>query len=281
MSSPPKQLGAVVIAGMLIAAALPICGCVARQAISSPNPTPFVTQPSRLEHIDGLPFELIWMTPEFSTRLFSTVKISAVRSDQLDSDTWIFSAGAFVRTRENYILRTEKIAAYLQQTTAEAFRRKVSKKEAVGVRIEEGLPLQSVDEFSAPQTPLPSYEPLQRENRTLLIELSISEMSLGDPLIYGGLFAAPIPGIANLSTGVKAPALTIEAKFVDEATGEVIIELLDRRYPPIKIVDFNRLTVERSLRKIADQFAQDLARLFFANKGERLPRRWPVSLIPW
>ncbi|NND87722.1 MAG: hypothetical protein HKM28_00585 [Flavobacteriaceae bacterium] len=258
-------------------------GCTVKKFAEELKPSSFITQPKRLAKSKDLPFNLAWVSPEISTRLFGDVIVSAVLSDMVDSDKWVFSAGTFVPTRNNYIERTLEVSDYIQDRVIKRLEEKREERKMESILISKGLPQNTKDEqTSDPDVePIPYLEPLDRGDRTLLIEVSVSEITFGDPLIYGGLFAAPIPGIANLSTGVKSPSITLEAKFVDKATGVVITEVIDRRFPQIRIIDLNRLIIEQSLKEMSDSFAEDIAELFFNESREKIPGRWPFSILPW
>jgi len=100
-------------------------------------------------------------------------------------------------------------------------------------------------------------------------------------VLYGALQAVPIPAVANLSTAVKAPSLTVEARLVDQTTGEVVAEVIDRRFPQVKVIDINRLTVSSALHELADSFADDMVKAFYRRPGEVVGSRWAFSLLPW
>lgn len=259
-----------------------VSGCTIHDAIAPVTPTPFLVHANELEKLDKLPFEKAWIAPEAAAWRYDSLVVDAVETDRVDPGDWIYSAGTFIPTRESYLDRVQELAEYIQEETSERFEeyrdkpRPLEVSQTVAVELVPPPPLAS----GTPRAFAP-IEPLTPPSRELRLRLSISEANFGDPVLYGGLLAVPIPAIANLSTAVKAPSLTVEAKLVDGPTGRVIMEILDRRFPQIKIVDINRLTDLRAVKELADSFAEDLVEAFYLQPGERVGRRWAFSLLPW
>ena len=268
---------------LVLTLSLGLSGCTIKKAFESIEPSSFITQPKRLASSDNLPFRKSWVSPEISTKLYSDIIVQAVLSDKLDADEWIFSAGTFVPTQSKYLQRSVSVADYLQDRIVLHLEDKGKAQSVGSVKIEKGIPENTNDEYTLERfvEPIPLFEPLTRGDRTLSIEVSVSELTFGDPLIYGGLFAVPVPGIANLSSGLKAPSMTIEAKFIDKLTGEVIAEIIDRRFPQVRVLDLHRLLIEQSIKELSNSFAEDIASLFFNEDGETISKRWPVSISPW
>lgn len=259
--------------------------CTVKDAVENLKPTRFIENPEILEPPKNTPFDLAWMSPNVPTWQYDTLVVEAVRTDQIDTDNWIYSAGTFIPTKEIYNRRVNELAEYIQQSLTMRFEN--YGRPRTPIEIEKGLPLVSgstgiielpTDADLVPKIPIELAIP---ESRTLKVELSIAEANFGDPLIYGGLLAVPVPAAANLSTALKSPSLTLEAKFRDGKTGEVLTELVDRRFPQVKVIDVNRLTVASALHEIADSFAEDLVASFYRKKGEKVGKRWPFSLVPW
>lgn len=244
----------------------------------------FISDPEQLQTPRDNPFSLFWETAKISTWIFDRIIVEAVRTDLIDSDQWLYSAGSFVPTKEIYQQRVYELADYIQTAlTAELIDQAKAKRkvEVVNTFPVTFIPDQLALALQNETTPVPAIDPIKPGGRTMLLQVSISEAVFGDPLVYAGLLAVPVPALANLSTAVKSPSLILEAKFIDQATGEVIVEIVDRRFPQIKIVDINRLFVSSALRELADSFNEDVATLFFRHTGEAISHRSPVSLLPW
>ncbi len=259
-----------------------LVACTARQAIEQPKPTSFISHRDELAKPPNTPFTLAWAAPKAEASEYARVIVAAVRTDYLQTSNWVFRAGTLIPTREDYLNRVEQLAEYIQRTVTQQFEE--HDKPSQDVVVEKADPVQPRDTGPPEnQGSEPLVEPMRGvvPTRTLVIELSIAEANFGDPIIYGGLLAVPVPAVANLSTAVKSPSLTLEARMVDQETGDIVTELVDRRFPQIKIVDINRLTIASALRELADSFAEDLVKSFYRKKGEKICDRLPFSLLPW
>ncbi|MFN8390406.1 MAG: hypothetical protein U0136_08965 [Bdellovibrionota bacterium] len=258
-------------------------GCTVRDAIQDLRPTSFIEH-ENLEKTDVTPFDLAWIAPNIGASQYETLIVEAVRTDYVDTSRWIYSASALLPSRAAYVDRLNELADYIQREVTERFKSYPEKAAQVSVK-----PLPAVQQWELeveklalpPPVPATPVELIDPGSRALRVQISIAEADFGDPVVYAGLLAVPVPGVANMSTAVKSPSLTLEARLVDEHSGEIKMELLDRRFPQVKIVDINRLTVSSALHEIADSFADDLVRSFYRKPGNVVGRRWPFSLVPW
>lgn len=264
-----------------------LSACTVNDAAWLPQPTEFLERPERLDSPADAPFDLLWSNDGVNNWFFDKIIIQPVRTDLLDSELWYLSLGTFVPTEKQYEYRAFELSDYVQQSVAEAFLEKSEAQADRQFAIVKELPFVRVQSYTldalSPELvePIPLLQPLTPGHRTLVIQIAITHLTFGDPLVYAGLFAVPVPGVANLSTAVKAPSLGVEARLIDQESGGVIAEIVDRRFPQVKVIDFNRLLIARALEEQADSFAEDLAEYFYRNVGEKVPRRSPVSLIPW
>lgn len=268
--------------------------CTVHQAVKKYEPTSFLTHSEKLSEPKNTPFNLAWIADDIESWQFDTLLVEAVKTNQQNPDDWIYSASAFIPTKESYLEKVEELAIYLQKAVSKQFDRYSGKPNPVTV--ERGIPYVTTppepevpveDEMKeeAPseleKAPENALDALLPERRTLVVELSIAEVNFGDPTVYGGLLFVPVPGIANLSTAVKSPSLTIEARLMDQKTNSVITEILDRRFPQLKPIDLNRLTISSALHEMCDAFADDLVRSFYRKKGQRVRGQLAFSLLPW
>lgn len=262
-----------------------ISGCTVESAIERIDPTEFITSPNLLHKPDNTPFDLAWSAPDINAREYDTVVVNPVRTDKVNPGNWIYSASTFIVSSEGYLERVDELAKYIERDLTTKFA--AYHTDDLKVLLDPDPPVeteQSASTIEQPGGAEPLGEPLSSffpEGRTVVIDVSIAEADFGDPIIYGGLLAVPVPGVANMSTAVRAPSLTLEARLTDPQTGEVLTELVDRRFPQVKIVDINRLTVSSALHEIADSFSDDLVASFYRKHGERVGRRLPFSLLPW
>ena len=263
-----------------------LSGCTVNEAITALEPTDFITAPDRLEKPKSTPFDLAWVRPDVSSHRYYSVIVAPVRTDYVQAENWIYSASTFLPTRQSYITRVDELASYIQRSLTKEFEAYDVGESDTKPDIQKGKPIELITPEIPPKVDGSgkSFKPIQlinRENLALRVEISISEANFGDPVVYGGLLAVPVPAAANLSTAVKSPLLTLEVKFVELPSEEVIAELVDRRFPQVKIVDVNRLTVSSALRELTDSFVVDLVASYYRKRGETVGKRMPFSLLPW
>ena len=278
-NQPPTLLTTFLV--LLISSLL--TGCTVKQAVEDLRTTEFLNYQA-LQPTKVTPFDRAWIAPNIAAGVYESLIVDAVRTDFVKPDNWIFSAGTFMPTRESYLAKVNKLADYIQHAVTDRFAEGEEKDPQVAVkRAPAHEPIQGeVEKLAAPKPQRRDpIEPLNPGPRTLHVQISIVEADFGDPLIYAGLLAVPVPAAANISTAVKSPSLTLEARLVDQESGEIKMALIDRRFPQLKIVDVNRLTVSSALHEIADSFADDLVRSLYRKPDHVIGKRWPFSLVPW
>lgn len=268
---------------LLLSVVVGFFGCTVKEAIETLRPTSFIEH-EQLAPSKVTPFDLVWVSPNIAASLYDSLVVEAVRTDFVNPDNWIYSAGPFMRSRDAYIDEVNDLAEYMQRTVIRRFRKYPERDP--DVLVEQCAPMETfeseLEKLVLPKAvPSDRIEPVEPEGRALSVQISIAEANFGDPLLYAGLLAVPLPGVANMSTALKAPSLTLEARLVDRDTGELKMVLIDRRFPQVKIVDVNRLTISSALHELADSFAADLVRSFYRKPGHVVGRRWPFSLVPW
>lgn len=261
-------------------------GCTIRAAIQTPEPTAFIQSPELLERPKYTPFSLAWISQEIPNREYTTVIVSAVRSDMVDSANWINSSSTFLRSRESYVDRLHDLAEYTQSAVQKALVKFDSKPEDTmvtsGIAFEPAvaaLPIPTPTSF--PLEAEPRLDSLASHENSLEIQISIAEVCFGDPVLYGGLLFVPVPAAANLSTAARSASLTLEARFIDGNSNVAVGELIDRRFPRIKAIDLNRLTVDSAVHEMADSFAEDLVRSIYRKEKQKVKGHFPFTLIPW
>ncbi len=279
---------------LILSALLWFTGCTLHEALEPPTATSFIQAPELLEKPKQTPFSLAWMAPGMKNNEYNRIVVAAVRSNEANPENWIYSSSALLRSKESYLDLVNELAEYIQKEVTKEFeeypRKPISTEITSGIAFEpavQNLPIQIPDERNPSlENPTdgsegtPAVTDILHE-RTLEVRISIAQVDFGDPILYGGLFAVPIPAAANLSTAARSPSMTLEARLVDSETQQAVAELVDRRFPRIKALDLNRLTVVSAVHEMADSFAADLVASFYRKKGQKVRRRFPVTLIPW
>ena len=268
----------------LVLIGITVVGCTVKDALEDITPTSFVQHPDLLRKPKNTPFSLAWVRPQIRGWQYDTLFVEAVRTDQIDLENWVLSTSVFLPTKESYQSKVLELADYIQEEISDAFDE--YEKKSSELKVKKGAPVEQLPSavpaaLIDPDPVPPNIDPVDRPEKVLILSISIAQVDFGDPVIYGGLTAVPSPAAANLSTAVKSPSLTLEARFTDKQTGEVVAELVDRRFPQVKPLDVNRLTISSAVHELTDSFAADLVAAFYRKHGEKVGRRLPFSLIPW
>ena len=81
-----------------------------KQAVEYPQPTSFIEYPEKLSKPKYTPFDRAWIAPNIRRSSYDSLVVDAVRSDLVNYDSWIFSAGTFIPTRTIYMELVTELA---------------------------------------------------------------------------------------------------------------------------------------------------------------------------
>ena len=117
-----------------------------------------------------------------------------------------------------------------------------------------------------------------------VLQLQLSEVGLGEPLLYTAAWAIPLPGTSTAYDSMHTSVLAFEGKLIHRESDMVLCEFADRRIPKIRvIIDLNKLTsTSAPLRDVADDWAVEISNALTTRldksdiKGEGF-----ITLIPW
>ena len=116
--------------------------------------------------------------------------------------------------------------------------------------------------------------------RTIVVEIALTELEFSRPIARAGSMVAPIPGAGAALSMISDPHAAFAARVTDGATGELIATAADRKFPPTRIVDLNKLTVTSSAREICSLWADSIARGIQSKDGEKITSQ-SFSFLPW
>ncbi len=123
-----------------------------------------------------------------------------------------------------------------------------------------------------------------REEADYAFECEITELSLGNPILYIGTWLIPIPGIATAVDASTTPTVAIEARLVDVDFNRVVAELYDRKIPKIRILDLRKaISMTSPIREVMRDWSIELARAFTyrSDIDESVEGTSDFSLVPW
>jgi hypothetical protein len=217
-----------------------ILGCGAYKRIAPVSPT-FLEGVDTASTVENLPFDHAWVQPNFDARKYSKLFIKPVRTDLVSDESRTHSFSAFLATKEGYDEAVGQIAEYFRA-------------EIIGAIGEyPGNRITIVDK------PGPGV---------ITAEIALTEVEFSHPVARAASLAAPIPG-----TGAAISAVTdTHAAFalrVTDPSGKLVATVADRKYPPTRIIDLNKLTVSSSAREVCALWADTMAEAF--NKGRFAP----------
>jgi len=82
-------------------------------------------------------------------------------------------------------------------------------------------------------------------------------------------------------SAVSDPHVAFAARFSDGGTGKLLATIADRRFPPTRIVDLNKLTVTSSAREVCAIWAKIIAEGLNSDKLTKVKQQGSFSLLPW
>lgn len=229
-------------------------GCGYQKALTPAEPKGFIRLKDDNLASEKVPFQYLWQDPkskeliELRNNNQFTVYVAPVRVDYLD----------FADKPEELKQTAHEIAKYLREQIIKKTKSKKGKYRNAII----------VDRESAAETKL---------------EIALTEIGLGSPLLYTGAWLLPLPGTGTAVDSMHQPLLAIEARLIDQETKRSIAELADRKIPKIRILDLNKVTSKKSpLKDISNNWAEELSSgLHSRLDKEKVASAGSFTLIPW
>lgn len=242
------------LSSLTLACLLLFSGCGYEKALSPAEPKGFIERKETNLITEKTPFQYVWRNPDAPRRRelvqdgHYTIYIAPV-------DTSLLS---FEGKDEALEKRVDEIATYLREQVGKE----------IGKYDGEKLKASVVEDSS---------------QADLVLEMALTEIGFGSPLLYTGAWLVPLPGTGTAVDSMHAPVLAMEAKLEDSKTQTTVVELADRRIPEVRILDLNKVTSKMSpLRDVSNKWAEDLGRGLQTDlESEELPRRKYFTLVPW
>lgn len=235
----------VQILGLLL---LLCAGCSLKERVSPISPR-FLDGVPVESTVDGVPFQHTWLAPrKKKSTTYRSVFVRPVRTDVLDADEWKRSRGLAVTSKEEF----DKSAALL----ARYFR------------------IRLLGELK--KVPNPRFELVDSPRRdSLIVEVALTELVLSEPIVRGLGLAAPVPGVDVALSTISDPHAAFAARVFDSDGKTLLGTVADRRFPPVRVIDLNKLRATSSAREIISQWARELA------ESIQTDELTPVERSPW
>jgi hypothetical protein len=228
-------------------------GCAVKER-TNPLPQTFLEGRDMTVVDKTLPFKHAWIDPNLPEEQYTNVWFRAVTADTLPKDSWLASKGTLLAKESEFKKLADELAAYFKQELIE----KVANYKNGVVSV--------VD----------SAEP-----RGLIFDIALTELEFSHPIQKAGFMLVPIPASSLVFNTVSDPHVAFAAKVYDAQSGKLIATFADRRFPPTRLLDVNRLTLSSSAREICDTWADIIAEGLNRERFADVPDRGFFALLPW
>jgi hypothetical protein len=251
-SSIKRFFAASLISLVCSAALLSLCSCSAKARVTGVKNT-FIPDVDITSKLPNLPFEHAWVDPQFKDLDYSSIYFKPVRVDLLPKDGWESSASPMVTSEQDYIAKAKEIAAYFHSELLNRTNNIHTKK----------LTLSTVP-----------------GDKTLVIEIALTELEFSHPIARVGAMAAPVPGVGAAVSAVSDPHMAFAARVTDGATGKLIATAADRKFAPTRIIDLNKFTVSSTAREISALWADTITQALQGDKNTKISGK-SYDWMPW
>jgi hypothetical protein len=243
----PMQKSLLLFALTLLAGA-----CATRQRFAD-VPKTFLEDVDVGAKRENLPFDHAWLTPGADSREYEFLMIKPIRIDTLGGENWKRSMSISITSREDFDKEAAEIAEYFDGE----IRKRLTDGSATLYKL-----------IDAPG------------EKTLILEIALTELEFSHPVARAGALAAPIPGVAEAMSTVADPHAAFAARVNDAITGELLATFADRRFPPKRIIDVNKLTATSSVREVCSIWAGMIDEMLDPERKEAVSDK-RFSVLPW
>jgi hypothetical protein len=230
-------------------------GSAARQRIE-PLPPTFLEGAPQESRIERVPFEQAWAASDALKTPVSAIFVKPVRTDLLPPETWRDSTGVSITSSGDFQKLVDELGAYFHEQLVAELR-----------KAHQGNPRLKV--VSAPASD------------SVNLEVAFTEMVLSRPVARAAAMAAPVPGLEFALSAMSEPHVAFAARFTSPDGATLLGTVADRRFPPMRPIDLNKLTVSSSAREIVSQWARELAEAIEFDRLTPVERSSRFSLLPW
>jgi hypothetical protein len=228
-------------------------GCAVKER-ANPLPQTFLEGRDVASVDKHLPFKHAWIDPSLPEEQYTSVWFRSVTADTLPKDSWLASKGTLLSKESEFKALAGELAAYFKQELIEAV---ANYKGGVVSVVESAQP------------------------RGLIVDVALTELEFSHPIQKAGFMLVPIPASSLVFNTVSDPHVAFAAKVYDAQSGKLVATLADRRFPPTRLLDVNRLTLTSSAREICDTWAEIIAEALNRERFADVPDRGFFAILPW
>ena len=236
-----------------LALTVALSGCALKDR-TAPISKTFLEDQDVTQADDKLPFNHAWIDPELPAGYYTKVYFRTVTADKLPEGAWKASVSTFMTSEKQYKKEAAALAEFFKQQLIQ----KVTKYKNGTIAV--------VD---------------QVEPHALVFDIAITELEFSHPISKAGIMLVPIPGSSLAFNAVSDPHVAFAARVYDGESGKLVATLGDRKFPPTRIIDLNKVTVTSSPREIVTIWAEIFAEGLNADRFAPVSSRGIFSILPW
>jgi len=202
-----------------------------------------------------LPFDHAWVKQGLPNDYYTKVYFRSVTTSKLPKDEYKASVSTYILSKEDFNKEADLLAAYFQQQLIE----KATKYPKATVAV--------VDKAGP---------------HTLVFDIAFTELEFSHPVTNAGALLIPIPGSAILFSTISNPHQAFAARVYDGKTGELVATAADRKFPPTRLLDVNKVLTTSPNREICQTWAKIIADALNRDTFDtEVSNRGLFALLPW
>ena len=233
-----------------------LAGCASYKAFVPAESTDFIKAVPGVDlksRLDFLPFNQSWTNLSFDLKKYSKLYVAPVSTQYLKPGSWFQSASVHITSEKSYQDKVAELAGYFRKEIIEEFGHYEKNRFQI---------------VAAPGA------------GTLSLELALTEVVFSHPGAYVGSQFSPVPGTSSAVDASLGSSVAFEMRLRDSGSGVVMFTAADRRTPPAKVVDLNKLVFTSSAREIVEEWAVLFPQLLNMDRQKKLESR-RFKAKPW
>ena len=229
-----------------------VSGCAAKNR-AAPISNAFLEDRDTTVVDETLPFNHAWIDTDLPNT-YDKVFFRSVSIDKIPGGAWKKSESIVVSSETEFKNEAQKLADYFKKQLNE----KVEKFKKA--------------KFTTVEQPVKGG---------LVFDIALTELEFAHPVYQAGSMLVPVPGTSIALAAVTDPHVAFAARVYDGETGKLIATIADRKYPPARLLDFNKLTFRSPNREICSIWAEIIAEGLNRDEFATVSPRGYFRLLPW
>lgn len=229
-----------------------LSGCAWKARVETVSPV-FLEDVDISSKLETLPFDHSWVRAKFDGRSYRKLHVKEIRTDLLPEDGWMNSYSSVISSAEDYRRESQEIGRYFREQLIEALQEKEPPRFVI---------------VDAPGSDV------------LTLEIALTELEFSHPVARAASLAAPVPGTGPALSSMTDPHAAFAARLYD-GSGRLVATAADRRFPPARIVDVNKLTATSSAREVSTIWAGLMSEALTNGQFVKTEDSSWFSVLPW